>query len=47
MVVGVTHIITIIPPIIEPDTVVKVVVVVVHPHTRDTVFNTVTVIRTV
>ena len=47
MVVGVTHIITIIPPIIEPVTVVKVVVVGVHLHIQDTVFNTVTVIRTV
>ena len=47
MVVGVTHIIKIIHPIIEPDTVVKGVVVVVHPHTQDTAFNTVTVIRMV
>ena len=47
MVVGVTYTTQIIPPIIEPVKVVKVVVVVVHHTVQVTVFHTVMVIRTV
>ena len=47
MVVGVMFIIIIIHPIIDPDTVVKVVVVVVQPRIVVMVLHTVTVIRTV